>query len=153
MDVVEHEEHGCFGGDIGQPGGYGVEEPIALGLRIGEQRLGQAGDQMAELWNEPGELATMTAQASLRDVGDIVVQRFDERLVGHAEVLVAAAGQHHGTFFVHQGGQLGGEAGLADPWLAGEQGRPPLSRHRLLPQLGESLRLRLPPNEDPSRPD
>ena len=82
-------------------------------------------------------------------MGGVVAERFHEGLIGHAQVLVTAAGQHQGTVAVDASGQLGGQAGLADPRLAGQECHPPLARRRLLPEAGTALQLVVPAHEDP----
>jgi hypothetical protein len=78
-----------------------------------------------------------------------VAEGLHEGLVGDAEVLVAAAGQHGGPFVVHTGGELGGQARLPDPGLTGHESHPQFPRRRLLPQLAEPVELAVSADEDP----
>ena len=48
-------------------------------------------------------------------------QRLDERLVGNAELLLAAAEQHDRTVVMHLSCELRRETGLADAGLTGEE--------------------------------
>lgn len=82
---------------------------------------------------------------------DEVTERLHEGLVGHAQVLIAASGQHPRPFRMGQPGEFGGEARLSNPWLPGDQGDPPLTRRRHLPQLRQPLQIAIPSDED--RPD
>jgi hypothetical protein len=77
-----------------------------------------------------------------------LAQRFHERLVGHPEVLVAAADQHHRPLGVDSLGQLCGQAGLADPRLASQQRQPWTTGDCLLPELAQALHLRLATHKD-----
>jgi hypothetical protein len=150
LEVVEHEEDGRLAGELRQPGGDGVEEPVALGLGVRLERGGQAGHPGADLRHEPGQLAAVAAEpvGDGRRMVDEVAQRLDERLVGNAEVLVAPPGQHRRPFVVHRPGQLGRQTGLADPGFAGHEGEAQLAGRRLLPELPEPGQLAVPADED-----
>ena len=77
-----------------------------------------------------------------------MAQRLHERLIGHPEVLVAAAGQHRRPLVVRSPGQLGGQAGLPDAGLPGQEGDPPFTGRRLLSELAQPVELAVPPDED-----
>ena len=89
-------------GTLSQPGGHGVEEAVALGLRIGPQRRGQAGERSRPAPAQAGQLPAVAAQAQLGGVVRVVAERLDEGLVGDAEVLVAAAAEDQGTLAVER---------------------------------------------------
>ena len=75
-------------------------------------------------------------------------QRLDERLVRDAELVVAAAEQHRRALGVREAGDLGGEAGLADAGLAGEQRERAVAvRRRRATSRDEHLELGLPTDE------
>ena len=69
---------------------------------------------------------------ALRRVIDIVGQRLGPWPVRGLEALGAAPEQDRGAAFVQVEGGVGGEAGLADPRLTGDQ------RHLAVPALGRS---------------
>ena len=150
LEVVEHQHDGFLGGRGGQPGGHGVEEAVPLHLGIGSQRRRQPWSPIGQLGDQAGQLPAVAAEPLLQ-AGSVVrelAQRLHERLVRHAEVLVAAAGQHRGSLVVHLPGQLGGQPGLPDAGLPGQEGDPGFTGPRLLPQLGEPVELAVPADED-----
>ena len=150
MQVVEHQQEGFVGGGGRQPAGHAVEEPVPLRLRIGSERSGQTRHPLGHLGYQSGQFAAVATQAVRQPVAVVheVAQRFDERLVRDAEILIAAPGQHHGAFVMGPPGQFGGQAGLTHPRLAGKEGDPQLARRRFLPQLPEPLELGVPADED-----
>lgn len=77
-----------------------------------------------------------------------MAERLHEGLVRDAEVLVATSGENGRPLVMGPGGQFGGQAGLPDSGLAGQERDPPLPRRRLLPQLAEPLELGLAADED-----
>ncbi len=70
---------------------------IALGLGIGPQRRGKPRQPLGQLGDQADQLARVAAETAGQLAGAGVVhemaQRLHERLVGHAEVLVASARQ------------------------------------------------------------
>lgn len=71
VDVVKHEQDGRLHRSVGQPGRHRVEEPVALGLGIGTQRLGKAGDALRQFRDEPGQLAAVPPEAGNGGVGRV----------------------------------------------------------------------------------
>ena len=82
----------------------------------------------AELRNQTRELASVLGpvlgQQLLRGEPGVVGEDLHERLVGDAELGVAPPAQHGRAGFVQLRGDLGGQAGLADPRLADDEQRP-----------------------------
>jgi hypothetical protein len=156
VEVVEDEQDRRLCGDRSQPYRHGIEEAVALGLGIGPQRLGQAADEIGDLGNQPDELTSVATEARCAPLGsgvhDVVAQRLHEGLEGNAEVLVAASGQDDGILGVDQAGELGGEPGLTDPGLTGEERQLPVSGRCSLPQLLQPFELVVPADEDPVCP-
>ena len=76
-------------------------------------------------------------------------ESLDEGLIGHAQLLVAAPGQHDRAGGVDGSRQLRRQARLAHPRLAGDEGHPPLAGHRLLPERFQAGDFDLPPDEHP----
>ena len=74
---------------------------------------------------------------------DEVLQRFDERLVREAQVLVAPTEQHGRAVRVRALRELGGEARLADARLAGNEREPSLSGLGRRPVLEQARELGL----------
>ena len=141
---------------VRQPGADSVEEAVPLGLRVGAQRRRKGRDDVGELGHEPHQLPRIAAQAATKlvagSVVDLVAQRLDERLIGHAKVLAARSGEHGGAPGVEAGGDLAGQAGLAHPGLAGDEGEAKLPGRRLLPLLLQPTELALPSDEDATHP-
>jgi hypothetical protein len=153
LEIVEHEQQGCFPGRAGEPGGNGVEEAVAFRLRVGLQRSRQVGQPLGQLGGQAHKLPAMAAEALAqpvrRRVVDEVAQSLQERLVGDAQILVAAAGQHDAALGVSHLSEFGREPGLSHSRLPGEQGHPELSGRRSLPQLLEPLQVVVASHEDP----
>ena len=125
LQVVEHEQDRRRRGDLGQQAGHGLEQPVALGLRLALDRRRQLGRAPAQLGNEPGQLGAVLARAgpqlTRRGAHEVVAQRLDERLVGDERLLGRSAGEHESTVVVGAPGDLGHEPRLADTWVAGQQ--------------------------------
>jgi hypothetical protein len=64
LKVVEHEQQGFLDGGDGQPGGHGVEEPIALGLRVGPERGREARNPLAQLGYQTDQLLAIATHAA-----------------------------------------------------------------------------------------
>ena len=153
LEIVEDQEHRLVGGRRRQPGGHRVEQPVTLSLRVGTERGREVRHPLTQFGDEPCQLTSVPAETLLERLGrrviDEVAQRLHERLVGHAQVLVAAAGQHDAALIVDPDGNLGGQAGLAHSRLPGQEGDPPLARRRFLPQLRQPLQFGVAADEDP----
>lgn len=137
VKVVEDEEDGLIGGGRGQPGADGVEEPVPLGLRVRMKDGLEVGNPLPQLGHEPGQFSAVPPEPLLQlrrgCVVEEMAQPLDERLIGHAEILVAPSGQDGASFCVHPQGELGGQSRLAHPRLPRQQRHPPVSGRRLLP--------------------
>ena len=96
-----------------EPLDHGVEQPVALGLGIGAGRRRKVGDERRDLGQQAHELAAVpTEEARERagiDVVDREPERFDERLVRHAELLLAPSEQHDCPVVMHLARELRGE--------------------------------------------
>jgi hypothetical protein len=145
LEVVEHEQQRALGRRGDEPLGDGVEQAVALGLRVRADGWRQAGQAGRDLRHEPDELARAGAQPA-----GPAPQRLDERLVRHDQVLVAAPDQHGTAVGVHGPGELGGQAGLADARLPRDEGQPRTVRARGAPQRVELGQLVGAPDEHPA---
>ena len=59
LEVVEHEQHRSGRGDLRQQTGDGLEQPVALGLRLGVDRRRQLRCAAAQLRDEPDQLGAV----------------------------------------------------------------------------------------------
>ena len=107
--------------------GDGREEQAALGLGIRRHRRRRPGDAPRERGDEPGQLAAVArdvrAEHLLRRVLDERAERLDPRPVGHGHALGRVPGEDDRALRVQLAGGVDGEAGLADPGLAGDEDR------------------------------
>ena len=123
VQVVEHEDdRRARRGDFQQRDDR-IEQCVALGVRVGMRRRGQIGQDIGQSGHQrqQGFCATQPSQPARRRGRDKRPQRFGERLVRRAEVLVATAVQHDGALLVGQSRPLACQTGLADARLAGDQ--------------------------------
>src|SRR5205807_1929978 len=81
------------------------------------------------------------AQGRLRRRRDVVAERLEPRLVGDAELLVAAPVEDGRPVLVRVQRLVAGEARLADPGLAGQEHDAARAAGRLAPGRGELLAL------------
>src|SRR5205085_3193146 len=97
------------------------------------------------VWDQPGQVPAVTTEVRGELVGPAVVhlvtQRLDEGLVGHPEVLVAAAEQHDRALFIRTAGGFGRQARLSDARLPGEQHRAMGAVGGLLPRPLDDVEL------------
>jgi hypothetical protein len=132
VEVVEDDHQTGVGRCLAERGGHGVEEaePGHLGVERGRRqgpRGGhrQLGHELAELGRV---LAELGGQRRGRAAGGQGAQRQSPRPVGgRALTLVAAAPHHPDLAGPGVGGELLGDAGLADARLAGDEHELPLS--------------------------
>ena len=146
VQVVEQEDRGrLLAGEL-EHAGDGREEQPALRLGIRRHRRRRPGDAPRERGDEPGQLAAVArdvrAEHLLRRVLDERAERLDPRPVGHGHPLGRVPGEDDRALRVQLAGGVDGEAGLADPGLAGDEdrlSRPPAGR---LPAPLDPLALR-----------
>ena len=155
VQVVEHEDDRGVVRAGGQQVGDGLEQAVALGVGLGLQRLGQAGDPGAELGQQPGELARQGAQLGPQPVGGdrrgVAPQRLREGLEGGAQLRVAAAPEDGAALVVGDADGLGDQPGLADAGLAGDQHQAALARRRPPSTPTPARPARPPPGEGEDR--
>jgi hypothetical protein len=159
VEVVQDQQgRGGPGHRDQQPlGGLGDQE--RLGLRLQPRRAGQVRDPLGQPGQDPGEhtpgRAQLLAQLRPGHGGHVRAQRLDQRLVGAGRLLVAAAVQHQPAPLEDDPGQAGGQPGLADAGVAGQQRDPPPGRRPgaggLLPQALQPGQLRRPANQRAGR--
>ena len=136
-----------------QPGGHGVEEPVALGLRVGSAAA-EAGPAPARPVRARGGPVRRRSGPADREVHRSACGRRSgaapPRTAGRARP--RSSSQRPARTVAPSSwtpsGELGGQAGLPHPRFAGQEGDAPLPRHRLLPQLAEPLQLGVPADED-----
>ena len=125
LQIVDEHEQRSLPAHRDQPFDDRVEQPVALGLRIGARRRRKVGHERRDLGQEARELAAVAPeevrQRAGLDVVDREPQRLDERLVGNPELLLAAAEQHDRTLVMDLSRELRRETGLADAGLTGEE--------------------------------
>ena len=63
LQIVEHEQHRRLGRHLAEQPDDGLEQPVALGLRLRLERRRQVGRAPAQLRNEPRELGAVLAGA------------------------------------------------------------------------------------------
>ena len=115
VQVVEDQKHRlALARALEQVPGGGIEQ-IALCLGIARARRGQLGHALAQGGREPGEVAAVTldvgVEGLLRRLLHEVLERLPPRLVGNAEILVAASVEHGGP--LGAGMQRGGRRGAS----------------------------------------
>jgi hypothetical protein len=97
-------------------------------LAVADRRHPELGQHRGQ---RAGALAEAVAQRLERRAARPAAQHLDERRVRGDRLLVEAPVEHHGTFGVRLAGELGGQAGLADPGVAAEERElPPARRGR-----------------------
>ena len=128
LQVVEHEQQRGAGGDLGQQRGQGVEQPLALDPGLGLDRGPPRG--RSELRQQRREVGRARAEplrrAGQRGAARPAAQHLEHRLVGAGARLVEAPEQDDRAVAMDRARELGGQARLADPRLAGEQDEAPL---------------------------
>ena len=155
LEVVQDEEHRRRAGELGEQPHDGLEQPIALGLRLVNRRRRKVGRTPAQLGDQPGELGAVLArgrpQVAEWGVQGPVAKRLEDRLVGDHRLARRASGEHDRARIVDPTGKLGGQRALADPGIAGEQRHPTgaLLPAGQLPQPLELLELMLAPDQRP----
>jgi hypothetical protein len=111
LQVIEHGQKRFVGRRRPQPGGDGVEQSVALRLGVGLQRGRQVRQALRQLGDQSPQLPAVTAKAPGEVLGRGVVhevaQRLDKGLVGHAQILVTAPGEHGRPLLVDLACQLG----------------------------------------------
>ena len=145
VQVVEYQHHGRVTRRQLEQARDGAEKQVALSFRVGLTQLGVVGQPAADLRDKlrelPSVLLGVGTQDLVRRLHHVMPEGADPRAVGHAEVLVAAAVQHRRAVAVGVHGELGGETGLPDPRLAGNERDAPGALARLIEQERESLAL------------
>ena len=109
--------------------------------RVGAARsgsdIGQPGDQWEQCFD-----AAQPPQPAGAEARHQRTQRFRERLVRRAEVLVAAAVKHDGALLVGLPGPFAGQTRLADAGFAGDQHRVACRRRARSATRTEAARVR-----------
>ena len=125
--VLEHEQHRPPAADACEQVGDRRVEAMALGVRIGLDRLAELADQGRQIRRQPGQLARAGAErgAQLCHIDDPqeAVERLDEGPVGRAHDRVAGAVEDERPIRRDAGGELARQAALAGTGLTGEQQR------------------------------
>jgi hypothetical protein len=132
VQVVEDEDQPTTRGRRVQAGGHGVEqaEPGHLGIQLGGRpwrplQVGQLGQELPQLGHLPSQLGGDLRRWA---AGGIRAQRLTPGPVGGcARPFAAAPPRHPGLPRACLGAQLLGDAGLADPGLAGDERQPALA--------------------------
>ena len=137
LQVVEHEQQRRAGGDLRQQRGERVEQPLALDARLGLDR--RAPRRRAELGQQRREVGGARAEplggAGQRGAARPAAQHLEHRLVGAGAGLVEAPEEDDRAVAVDRARELGRQARLADPRVAGEQDEAPLVADRRVPRL------------------
>ena len=137
LQVVEHEQQRRAGGDLRQQRGQGVEQPLALDARLRLDRGAPRG--RAELGQQRGEVGRARAEplggAGQRGAARPAAQHLEHRLVGARAGLVEAPEEDDRAVAVDGARELGRQARLADPRVAGEQDEAALVADRRVPRL------------------
>ena len=153
VQVVEHEDDRCLAGGVGEQPRHRREEPVAPRLdRLAQRARGddagpgaaQRGDEARELGQLRLDRARERERLALRDV---VLERADERLVGHERLDVATPVEHRRALGVRLAGELGRQPGLADAGLADQQRDLAPAVGRLLEAVAQRLQGRLATDE------
>jgi hypothetical protein len=144
---------------LGVPGppeqpGDGVEQAEAGLVGLQGRARGELPDAPGEPRHQPGHLGGAVAQlpAQHRRVAPrgVLAQRLDPRPEGgRAVALPAGPPEHAGTERPRAGGQLVGQAGLADARLAGHQHERPVAGRRLAERLRQLVKVALAADEGP----
>ena len=96
LEIVEDEQDGAPPKSGPPPGGHRVEEAIPS-VRARPRWLAGRPGAVRDDGKQPGKLATVAAERRSCGARDrLMAERLDERLVRHAQVLVAATGEHKG---------------------------------------------------------
>ena len=110
LQVVEDQHERRARGCRAHPARHGVEQPIALGVRIGLKRSRAPGQSIGDGGQEPRQLAGKPAEQTWQFViaggGDELRQRFDERLIRATRALITVTAQHDGSVVARQRGHL-----------------------------------------------
>ena len=125
MQVVEDDEHGPEAGETSQEVEDGLEEPVALHVRIGVSALGKVREDARQLWNEAAEFLSSSGgmQSEFRGCGraDVVRERLHERSVRHDQFVVTSTQEYESVLTLRLERELTSKASLPDPRLSGEQ--------------------------------
>jgi hypothetical protein len=153
VQVVEHDRERLAPRGVPQEARDRVEQAEARLLRLERLRLGKAGQPLAHLGHDLGDVGG--ARAHVRDELVLVPlvhvgpDHLDPWPVdGCALALVAAAPQHLCTAQAGVGGDLGGHACLADPGLAREHHEAAAAGHGLVEPRAQFARLVAAADED-----
>ena len=145
VEVIEHDQQGALAGDVDQYVDDGLEQAEPLRVRVTRHRLPEIRHQPRQIGDEPSELRTPRTEHGGELIGGQGVgqmgQRFGDRLVRDAQLLLASAPEHHRALVVRDPRHLGGQPRLADAWLAGHQHDPAASGGCLLPRPQHELCL------------
>ena len=137
MQVVEHEQRRRDLRLRFEPARDRFEQQITLSLRIARRRrrgpAAAAASSGTSRQSSPAAGPSSAASSSLRRVADDMRERLDERLVGHAETVVAAAEQHEAAVEVNRAAELGCKPSLPDPRLRPRSARRGASQSMPLP--------------------
>ena len=153
MQVVEHEHERRAAADLGEQRGDRVEEAMALGVEhlVAAQRARARRRRGAELRQHDAEIGRARAEPRRQRLQRLparpAAQHLGQRLIRRERLLVEAPVEHDRALLVRAIAQLGGEARLADPRVAGQQHDAPRAAARLLEQAVELADLRPAPDE------
>ena len=147
VQVVEDEHERRAVADLAEQCGHRVEEAQAAGVSVVAVRAGLVvlAARRAELAEQDREVggadADALAQRLERRAGRPAADHLDHRLVRRERLLVEAAVEDVGAVVVGSLPDLGGEAGLADPGVAGQQDERMGAVDRLRPARLEHVEL------------
>ena len=140
VEVVEDEHQRPRRAGLGEQRGHRVEEAeaVAVGGAVVGGRRPELAEQDPELG---GAHAETFAQRVERGARGPAAHHLDHRLVGRDRLLVEAPVEHQRAVVARAAAQLGGQAGLADAGVPGQQDELADAGHRLVPVLLEHAEL------------
>ena len=145
--VLEHEQQRPPAAGVREQGGDRRVQPVALGVRVGDDRRRQSANARGEVRQQPGQLACAGAKLGhgvLGALGDAheTVERLDERPVGRRDDRVAGAVEHQRPPLGQIGGELAHEPALAGARLTRQQHDAPLLARGARHQRAQQVELR-----------
>jgi hypothetical protein len=150
LQVVEDEDERPLRGGGRDERADGLEEPVPLALRVAGRR-GRGRELRPERREQPSQHARagagLLAELVRRRAADVVLERVHERLVRRQRLLERPAPEHARPAGVQRARELGDEAGLTDPRLAGHERDLPPAAERPPPRGLEPLALGDAPDE------
>ena len=146
MQVLQHEQHGRRGGQLGEQAEHAAEHLLA-----GQARAVRVGDgPVAALGQQPAQ--GRAGAERVADPGGLggPPERVGQRQVGHAITqLGALPGQHGEAPSGGQPGHLTDQPGLAHPRVAADQSDHRAARLGVVEQAEQAAELALPPDHAP----